>query len=228
MTTPPLTLSGLRLHPDAPPLNITVDSGECLAVLGGNGSGKSRLLAAILGQFDSDGEINIFGVPVHHKASRRRALANVGSLFQENGLLRDLTVRENIALPGRVRGQLAEAANDTDVATLLDLLDCSHLADVYPSELSAGEARRAALARAIAGDSRLLLADEPVAGLSAKGRDEVVALLQVLLAEGVIEAVLIFTEDRQLAAQLTSRALMLERRRDVFGYHSETQLSPAS
>jgi ABC-type lipoprotein export system ATPase subunit len=217
----PLTLHEVRLHPEAPPITLTVGSGECFAVLGGNGSGKSRLLAAILGQFDSGGEINIFGIPVHRKSTRRRALANVGSLFQESGLLRDLTVQENIALPGRVRGEFDTAANETDVTTLLELLDCQHIAANYPSELSAGEARRVALARAIAGDSRILLADEPVAGLSGSSRADVVALLRALLAEGVLDAIVLFTEDRQVASALASRTLTLERRRNIFGLHSQ-------
>ncbi len=225
MSSPALSLRGVQLHPASAPIDLTVDPGTSLAILGGNGTGKSRLLAALLGQFDSDGTIDIFGVPVHRSATRRRALAEVGVLFQENGLIRDLTVRENVTLPGLVRGRLRNAENQADADTLLALLGATHLADTYPSELSAGEARRVALARAIAGDSRLLLVDEPTAGLSEDARDYVIALLRVLLSEGVIEALIVFTEDHHLAHALASRTLILTRQKETFGH---SQLEPAT
>ncbi len=225
MTPPALSVRGVSLHPAAPPIDLALSTGECLAVIGGNGSGKSRLLAAILGQFDSDGTIEIFGVPVHRSSSRRRALTEVGVLFQENGLLRDLSVRENVALPGLVRSRLPTVANDSDVSALLALLDCTHLADTFPSELSAGEARRVALARAISGNSRLLLVDEPTVGLSEDGREQITALLAALLSEQVIEGLLVFTEDHRLASALAHRALVLSRQRDTFGHSQEESLA---
>jgi len=215
----PMEATGIALHPDAPELALSLNKGEALAILGGNGTGKSRLLAALLGQFDSGGDVFIYGVAVHRRTQRRKALAPVGVLFQENGLLRDLSVWENVALPYRVRGRFREQVFADDVDALLNLFGCDHLAESYPSELSSGEARRVALARAVSGDSRLLLVDEPLAGLSEDGREDVIELLQVALRERLIDAMLVFTEDHRLAEAITNSAIELSRRNNIFGYH---------
>lgn len=215
----PLRAEGVRLHAGAPPLDLELPRGEALAVVGGNGTGKSRLLAGLLGQFHSSGRIDIYGIPVHRAARRRKALEPVGVLFQENGLLRDLTVWENIALPYRVRGQFREHLFHDDVEALLGLFGCEHLAENFPSELSSGEARRVALARSFSGNSSLIFADEPLLGLSEDGRHDVIELLQVALRESLIDGLVVFTEDQRLARQLTGEAIELYRDQNVFGFH---------
>jgi len=224
----PLAAGNLAVHDESPPLGFQLEVGASLAIVGANGTGKSRLLAALLGQFDSGGDVFIYGAAVHRRSQRRRALAPVGVLFQENGLLRDLTVRENVALPYRVRGEFREQVFADDVDALLKLFGCEHLAENFPSELSSGEARRVALARSVSGDSRLLLVDEPLAGLSEDGREDVVELLQVALRERLIDALLVFTEDARLARQLTDSAIELYRRNNIFGYHRAIVYEPTS
>lgn len=212
-----LAVSGLQLHPDAPPLGFSLKRGEALTIIGGNGTGKSRLLAALIGQADCGGLVTINGYDVNNPSSRKHALAKVGILFQESGLLRDLDVESNISLPAKVRGWPTgdDAAKETEI--LLALSGCGYARHSFASEISGGESKRIALARCLAGGSEVLFLDEPVASLSTEHREGVLELLSTLRTEGVISVLVLFTDDKVVASRLSDASISLARDGTVFG-----------
>lgn len=223
-----IEVSELTLHPDAPALDFKLQTGEALAIRGGNGSGKSRLLASVVGQADFEGRIQVGGHDMDDPAARRLGLKRLGILFQESGLLRDLDVENNIGLPAKIRGRPRgdEAHEETEV--LLGLAGCTDARAAYASELSAGESRRIALARCLAGGSDILLLDEPVAGLSSMHRDAVLELLHTLRSEGVISGLIVFTDDHVVASQLAEKEIVLSRRGPIFGIPSPVRFYETS
>ena len=148
-------------------INLSVPAGSVTAVLGPSGSGKSTMLAALTGELvPAAGEVRLFGEPVPR--GNRDLLAmrkRLGVLLQGNGLLTDLTVAENVALPLRTHTDLPDAVINTLVEMKLHAVGLRAAADLYPRELSGGMARRVALARALALDPPLMIYDEPLTGL---------------------------------------------------------------
>jgi phospholipid/cholesterol/gamma-HCH transport system ATP-binding protein len=163
-------------------VSLTVPRGSITAVLGPSGSGKSTLLAALTGELRPvAGQVTLFGQPIPTGA---RALLemrkSVGVLLQGNGLLTDLTVAENVALPLRTHTDLPDAVIARLVAMKLHAVGLRAAGDLYPRELSGGMARRVALARALALDPPLMLYDEPLTGLDPIASGVVMALVRRL------------------------------------------------
>ncbi|WP_240912626.1 ATP-binding cassette domain-containing protein [Lysobacter sp. HDW10] len=149
-------------------VEIQVPTGSVTAVLGPSGSGKSTLLAALMGELaPAKGAVKVFGETV--PAGKTRALLTLrkqmGVLLQGNGLLSDLTAAENVALPIQTHTALPKAVIERLVELKLHAVGLRGLKDAFPRELSGGQARRVALARALALDPPLMIYDEPLTGL---------------------------------------------------------------
>jgi putative ABC transport system ATP-binding protein len=164
-------------------VRLDVRKGEYLAIEGPSGSGKTTLLS-ILGLLDvpSEGEYLLGGRGVDKLSARERALArnrDIGFIFQTFNLIGDLSVAENVALP-LVYRDMAAGERKARVERALERVKMSHRAKHMPSQLSGGQQQRVAVARAVAGDPVVLLADEPTGSLDSKNGDAVMDLLSEL------------------------------------------------
>ncbi|GHH60046.1 MULTISPECIES: ABC transporter ATP-binding protein [Gammaproteobacteria] len=184
--SPVVQLSGVRIDRGGRTIlrdvSLDVPRGSITAVLGPSGSGKSTLLAALTGELrPAAGTLALFGAPI---PTGTRALLetrrNVGVLLQGNGLLTDLTVAENVALPLRTHTRLPKALIARIVQMKLHAVGLLAAADAWPRELSGGMARRVALARALALDPPLMIYDEPLTGLDPIASGVIMSLIQRL------------------------------------------------
>jgi len=191
-------------------VNLNVEQGKFVAVLGKSGSGKSTLLHIIAGiDSASSGEVTVHGTGVH-KLNQEQLAAwrgkNVGIVFQFFQLLPTLTIKENILLamdfckiiPNRNRNQRAEE--------LLNQFGISAYANQLPIHLSGGQQQRAAIARALANDPPLILADEPTGNLDTQTAGEVLGLFSSLVSAG--KTVLMVTHERDIST-MVDRAITL-------------------
>lgn len=168
-------------------VELKVNNGEWVSIIGPSGSGKTTLLA-ILGLLDtpSQGNYRLGGQHVGGLSAIDRAAIrnkNIGFIFQSFNLIGDLTVFENVELPLTYRGVPAEQRK-LKVEAALERVKMSHRAKHYPSQLSGGQQQRVAVARAVAGEPLLLLADEPTGNLDSKNGAAVMELLAELHAAG--------------------------------------------
>src|SRR5690349_7419020 len=185
-------------------VELAVTKGEFVSISGPSGSGKSTLLA-ILGLLDvpSVGEYRIDGQdtakldPVRRAAMRNRS---IGFIFQAFNLIGDLTVEENVELPLTYRGMPA-AERKKRVAEALDGVRMAHRTRHLPAQLSGGQQQRVAVARAIAGDPLILLADEPTGNLDSKNGDAVMELLEQL--HGRVATICMVTHNPDYARKAT-------------------------
>jgi len=149
-------------------LSFEVARGEVLALMGGSGVGKTTLLRLMAGLVrPSRGQVRVFGrvVQTQDRASLYETRRRMGLLFQFGALFTDLSCFENVAFPLREHANLPEPMVRDLVLLKLESVGLRGAADLMPSEISGGMARRVALARAIALDPELILYDEPFAGL---------------------------------------------------------------
>lgn len=142
-------------------INLTVPEGELFVLLGPSGAGKSTLLQLIAGLLDYKGRIFFNGDCIDRMPPHRR---RVGYLFQDLRLFPHLTVRKNLML-AMIHLKANRPKKHRKAAELLELFGITHLAERFPSDMSGGEKQRAALARAIATEPRILLLDEPFSSL---------------------------------------------------------------
>ena len=164
-------------------IHLDIKKGEYLSIAGPSGCGKSTLLA-ILGLLDSpsDGTYILNSKPVQGlKLSERARIRNreIGFIFQAFNLIGDLTVYENVELPLTYRG-MPGAERKKRVHEALERVGMSHRVKHYPSQLSGGQQQRVAVARALAGDPSILLADEPTGNLDSANGEAVMDLLREL------------------------------------------------
>ncbi len=169
-------------------LNLDVSRGEVLGFVGGSGTGKSVLTRTILGLIPKrSGQISVFGTDLDHVSSQERMAIErrLGVMFQQGALFSGLTVKQNVQMPMREHLKLSPRLLDELALLKIELVGLKpDAADKYPSELSGGMIKRAALARALALDPDLLFLDEPTSGLDPIGAaefDELIATLQKTL-----------------------------------------------
>jgi putative ABC transport system ATP-binding protein len=168
-------------------IHFDVKKGEYLSIAGPSGCGKSTLLA-ILGLLDTptDGAYYLNGKPVTGlKMSERARIRNreIGFIFQAFNLIGDLTVYENVELPLTYRG-MPSSERKRRVQEALERVGMQHRMKHYPSQLSGGQQQRVAVARALAGDPLILLADEPTGNLDSHNGEAVMTLLRELHKAG--------------------------------------------
>ena len=168
-------------------IDLDIRPGEYVAVSGPSGCGKSTLLS-ILGLLDepTTGEFLLAGERVQSLSPRERARVRnrqIGFIFQSFNLMGDLTVYENVELPLTYRA-MGVAERHRRVQQALAKVGMSHRAKHYPSQLSGGQQQRVAVARAVAGDPVILLADEPTGNLDSRNGEAVMALLTELHGDG--------------------------------------------
>jgi lipoprotein-releasing system ATP-binding protein len=192
-------------------VNLQVARGEMVAIVGASGAGKSTLLH-LLGALDlpTSGEVRLAGQPVHGRSDEElSALRNrtVGFVFQFHHLLREFSALENVAMPLRIQGAGREQAL-AQAAGLLDRVGLSARRHHRPAQLSGGEQQRAAVARALAVDPAVLLADEPSGNLDHANSEKLHDLLATLARDLEI-AMVVVTHNRSLASR-ADRVLQLE------------------
>jgi putative ABC transport system ATP-binding protein len=182
-------------------VDLSVERGELVAIMGPSGSGKSTLLT-IAGSLEepTSGQVLVDGVDLatlsrSNRAKMRRR--SIGYVFQDFNLLHGLNALENVTLPLELDGVPAKAARGTAVEAMGEL-HVADRADHYPDELSGGERQRVAIARAIVGERGLLLADEPTGALDSVNGEAVMRLLRAATHRGV--AGVVVTHEAQLAS----------------------------
>jgi putative ABC transport system ATP-binding protein len=180
--------------------NLVVPSGDFVALMGPSGCGKSTLLNLVAGLDVADeGTITVAGELVTGRTEdelsqlRRR---HIGIVFQFFNLLEGMTVLENVALPAVIAGRKRKVA-ESRARDLLDLLGIGDKAGTVPGMLSGGQRQRLAIARALANEPTLLLADEPTGALDSEGGQEVIELLSRLHAQG--QTIILVTHDAHVA-----------------------------
>jgi putative ABC transport system ATP-binding protein len=164
-------------------IHLDIRHGEYVAIAGPSGCGKTTLLS-ILGLLDSptEGTYTLDGQPVAKlTASERARVRNrqIGFIFQAFNLIGDLTVYENVELPLTYRGMASEERRSR-VQSALERVGMSHRMKHFPAQLSGGQQQRVAVARAVAGDPAILLADEPTGNLDSTNGEAVMELLREL------------------------------------------------
>src|SRR5438105_1385614 len=205
-------------------VHLAVKKGEWLAIVGPSGSGKPTLLA-LLGLLDTPtaGTFLLDGKPVQDLSPADRAHMrnkHIGFIFQSFNLIGDLTVFENVELPLTYRGMPGDERRKR-VERALERVGMSHRARHMPGQLSGGQQQRVAVARAVAGDPLILLADEPTGNLDSKNGQAVMKLLRELHQSG---STLIMVTHDPAYARLASRTVTLFDGRIV----DETGTAPAA
>ena len=164
-------------------IHLEIKHGEYIAIAGPSGCGKTTLLS-ILGLLDTptEGTYTLDNQPVARlSASDRARVRNreIGFIFQAFNLIGDLTVYENVELPLTYRGMASEERRKR-VQSALERVGMSHRMKHFPAQLSGGQQQRVAVARAVAGDPAILLADEPTGNLDSTNGEAVMELLREL------------------------------------------------
>jgi putative ABC transport system ATP-binding protein len=182
-------------------VDLTVEPGKMVAVMGPSGSGKSTLLT-IAGALETPtaGEVLVAGQPLSAMSRNDRARLRrrvIGYVFQDFNLLPGLTAAENVALPLELDGLSAGKARAAGLRAL-EGLGLADRASRFPDQLSGGERQRVAIARAVLGDRRLVLADEPTGALDSANGEAVMRLILTACKDGV--GAVVVTHDAQLAA----------------------------
>jgi ABC-type lipoprotein export system ATPase subunit len=185
-------------------IDLRVDKGEFVAVVGKSGSGKSTLINMFTGiDHPTEGEVIVAQTPIRQLDEGQMAEwrgTNLGIVFQFFQLLPTLTVVENVMIPMDLAGKYDEAQRLERAMFLLDQMGIAEDANKFPASISGGEQQRAAIARALANDPPILVADEPTGNLDSRTAESVFQLFESLVAEG--KTILMVTHDGELAGRV--------------------------
>lgn len=191
-------------------IEMQVEAGEFVAVVGKSGSGKSTLINIITGiDGPTSGQVFVASTPVHTLDQEQLAVwrgRNVGIVFQFFQLLPTLTVAENTILPMDFCNVYAAHERRQRAIALLEKVGIAEQADKLPADLSGGQQQRAAIARALANDPPILVADEPTGNLDSHTAQAVMQLFADLAAEG--KTVVMVTHERDLNRYFTRSILL--------------------
>ncbi|WP_027072193.1 LPS export ABC transporter ATP-binding protein [Luteimonas sp. J29] len=165
---------------------LSLDAGEVVGLLGPNGAGKTTCFYMIVGLVPADeGRIVLDGHDITAEPMHQRARRGVGYLPQEPSVFRKLSVADNIMLVLELREDLDRAGRARELESLLDELQIGHVADQIGASLSGGERRRVEIARALAARPRLILLDEPFAGVDPISVGEIQRIVEHLKHRGI-------------------------------------------
>jgi putative ABC transport system ATP-binding protein len=182
-------------------IDLQVYPGEFVAVVGKSGSGKSTLINVFTGiDHPTDGEVVVAHTRIRQLDEGRMAEwrgQHLGIVFQFFQLLPTLTIVENVMLPMDLCDVYEAGERHARAMHLLDQMELADLADMFPASVSGGDQQRAAIARALANDPPILVADEPTGNLDSKTAEGVFELFESLVAEG--KTILMVTHDDELA-----------------------------
>ena len=203
---------GVTLVADA---SLKVERGEFIAITGPSGSGKSSLLY-LLGLLDrpTEGRVLLEGRDTASLSAAELAslrLAHLGFVFQFHFLLPEFSTLDNVLIPIRRLGRLKDAAARAQAMKLLEALGMAEAAAKLPEQLSGGMRQRAAIARALANDPAIILADEPTGNLDTRNAAAVFDIFQRLAAEEG-RAILVVTHDAELAKRANRRIHLVDGR----------------
>ena len=198
-------------------INLDIQRGDFLALMGPSGSGKSTLLNLLAGiDRSTEGVVSVLGTDLARLKESQLAVwrnSHVGYIFQTFNLIPVLTAFENVELP-LLLTKLSKAKRRENVKTALELVGLSDRMDHQPRQLSGGQEQRVAIARAIVADPDLLLADEPTGNLDARSGEEILNILATLNRE-LKKTIVMVTHDPHAAAYATherhlEKGLLLE------------------
>jgi lipoprotein-releasing system ATP-binding protein len=196
-------------------IDLTIGTKQCVAITGPSGSGKSSLLY-LLGLLDlpTEGEVRIGGRATAHMDEAERALMRLsmlGFIFQFHFLLPEFSALENVALPMKALGELSAEAMRERASTLLASLGLADHVSKRPDQLSGGQRQRVAVARALANDPPVILADEPTGSLDSKSSEQVFQILRDLVDQRG-KTVVAVTHDLDLARRMDRRIVLQDGR----------------
>jgi putative ABC transport system ATP-binding protein len=208
-------------------VSLAVEPGEFVAVMGPSGCGKSTFLHLLAGlDTPTQGEVVVEGHRLSAMNESQRAVLRrrtIGFVFQAYNLIPNLTVADNVEIPGLLAGSsVQEVARRREA--LLEALGIADKARAFPSQLSGGQQQRVAIARALINEPTLLLADEPTGNLDSRSGNEVLALLRRFNAQG--QTIVLVTHDPKVAS-FARRVIFMRDGRFVSQMNTEAGGDPA-
>lgn len=200
-------------------VDLSVEEGEFVGVIGKSGSGKSTLINIISGiDRASGGDVWVARTEISSLKENDMAIwrgKNLGIVFQFFQLLPTLTVAENIMLPMDFANVYAKNKRREKAMEMLELVELGEQADKYPSQLSGGQQQRIAIARALANDPPIIVADEPTGNLDSATAEQIFSLFRNLVAKG--KTILMVTHDNDFAKKV-DRAIIIADGQIIEGY----------